>query len=185
MAHGAKEGLVAKSGDWPGPQCIAALTAGERLRGTWFNRSAEFLARQRGENILPNQFASRYDIRLTPLPCHSHLSPDQRQAELRRVVKEIQAAAEAENVAKNRRPMGVKTILAQNPHSRPASTDRSPAPFVHASNHDAELMFRSQYHAFLDAFRAGAERLREHARALADILPLWAFPPPLPFNAPA
>ena len=39
---------MAKSGDWPGPQCIAALTIGEILRGTWFDRSAEFVARQRG-----------------------------------------------------------------------------------------------------------------------------------------
>jgi hypothetical protein len=58
---------VAKSGDWPGPQCIAALTEGESLRGTWFDRSAEFLARQRSENVLPTQFAKGYDIKLTPV----------------------------------------------------------------------------------------------------------------------
>jgi hypothetical protein len=40
LAHGAKEGLVGKSGEWPGPNCIAALTTGELLRGTWFDRSA-------------------------------------------------------------------------------------------------------------------------------------------------
>jgi hypothetical protein len=28
-------------------------------------------------------------------------------------------------------------------------------------------------------------RLREHARELSEMFPLWAFPPPLPFNAPA
>ena len=28
LAHGAKEGLVGKSAEWPGPNCIAALTAG-------------------------------------------------------------------------------------------------------------------------------------------------------------
>jgi hypothetical protein len=28
------------------PQCIAALTEGEGLRGTWFDRSAEFVAGQ-------------------------------------------------------------------------------------------------------------------------------------------
>jgi REP element-mobilizing transposase RayT len=185
MAHGAKEGLVAKSGDWPGPQCIATLTEGEPLRGTWFDRSAEFVARQRGENALPTKFAKSYDISLTPLPCHSHLSTDQRQAEYRRVVAEIQAAAEEENLARNRKPMGVAAILAQDPHSRPSSTDRSPAPFVHASDEETEVAFRGQYRAFVDAFRAGAQRLRERARALADLFPLWSFPPALPFNAPA
>jgi len=185
MAHGAKEGLVAKSAEWPGPQCIAALTTGEILRGTWFDRSAEFVARQRGENVLQSRFATRFDIKLTPLPCHSHLTPDQRQAEYRRVDAEIQVAAAAENLAKKRKPMGVAAILAQDPHSRPASTDRSPAPFVHASDKETEVAFRGLYRAFVDAFRAGAQRLRERASALADLFPLWAFPPALPFNAPA
>jgi hypothetical protein len=39
--------------------------------------------------------------------------------------------------------------------------------------------------AFVDAFRAGALRLRERAGEIRDLFPLWAFPPPLPFNAPA
>ena len=81
--------------------------------------------------------------------------------------------------------MGVTAILAQDPHSRPATTDRSPAPFVHASDEKTELEFRAQYRAFVDAFRAGAERLRDRARELAEMFPLWAFPPALPFNAPA
>jgi hypothetical protein len=81
--------------------------------------------------------------------------------------------------------MGVTAILAQDPHSRPATTDRSPAPFVHASDEQTELEFRAQYRAFVDAFRAGAQRLRARARELAGMFPLWAFPPALPFNAPA
>jgi hypothetical protein len=32
---------------------------------------------------------------------------------------------------------------------------------------------------------AGAERLRDRARELAEMFPPWAFPPALPFNAPA
>lgn len=183
MAHGVKEGLVAKSGDWPGPNCIAALTKGQRLRGTWFDRSAEFVARQRGEKVT-TRFATRFDIELAPLPCHSHLSPHQRQTEYRAMVAEIQAAAESENFEENRKPMGIAAILAQDPHSRPTSTDRSPAPFVHASDEETQVAFRSQYRAFVDAFRAGAERLLERARALADVFPLWAFPPALPFNTP-
>ncbi len=34
LAHGAKEGLVGSAGAWPGPNCVAALTTGEILRGT-------------------------------------------------------------------------------------------------------------------------------------------------------
>jgi hypothetical protein len=100
-----------------------------------------------------------------------------------RIVKEIQA--EAENRAKGREPMGVTAILGQDPHSRPGSTDRGPAPFVHAADERTALDFRVQYRAFVDAFRAGAQRLRDRACELADLFPLWSFPPALPFNAPA
>ena len=101
------------------------------------------------------------------------------------VVGEIQANAEADNKEKGRQPMGVAAILAQDPHSKPASTDRSPAPFVHASDDSTEIEFRIRYRAFVDAFRAGATRLRQRARELSDMFPLCAFPPSLPFNAPA
>jgi len=59
---------VAKPAEWPGPNCVAALTNGELLRGTWFNRSAEYAARQRGKSVLPLQFATTFDVKLTPLP---------------------------------------------------------------------------------------------------------------------
>jgi hypothetical protein len=185
LAHGAKEGLVGTPGAWPGPNCVAALTTGELLRGTWFDRSAEYLARQRGETVFASQFATTFDIKVTPLPCLQHLTEDQRQSELRRIVGEIQARAEAENQEKGRQPLGVAAILAQDPHSKPASTDRSPAPFVHASDDSTVMEFRVRYRAFVDAFRAGAQRMRERARELANMFPFWALPPALPFNAPA
>jgi hypothetical protein len=155
------------------------------LRGTWFDRSAEYIARQRGQTVFPSQFATTFDVKLTPLPYLQHLTADQRQAECRRIVAEIKEKADAENKEKGRTPMGVAAILAQDPHSKPASTDRSPAPFVHANDDAIELEFRARYRAFVDAFRAGALRLRERARELSEMFPLWAFPPPLPFNAPA
>jgi len=182
LAHGAKEGLLASSASWPGPNCIAALTTGALLRGTWFDRSKEFLARQRGEHTLPMQFATTFDVKLTPLPCLLHITEHERQAHYRRVVGEIQAVAEADNKEKGRTPMTVEAILAQDPHSKPATTDRSPAPFVHASDDSTEQEFRVAYRAFVDAFRAGALRLRDRAREIRDLFPLWAFPPQLPFS---
>jgi hypothetical protein len=85
------------------------------LRGTWFDRSKEFLARQRGEHTLPMQFATTFDVKLTPLPCLLDMTEDQRQAHYRRVVGEIQAKAEADNKEKGRTPRSVEAILAQDP----------------------------------------------------------------------
>jgi hypothetical protein len=185
LAHGAKEGLLASPAAWPGPNCLATLTKGELLRGTWFDRSKEFLARQRGETVFPAQFATTFDVTITPLSCLQHLTADQRQAEIRRIVAEIKAQAATENKEKGRTPMTVEQILAQNPHSKPASTDRSPAPFVHATHGSTEQEFRVAYRAFVDAYRAGSLRLRERAREIRDLFPFGAFPPQLSFDAAA
>jgi hypothetical protein len=81
--------------------------------------------------------------------------------------------------------MTVEQILAQDPHSKPSSTDRSPAPFVHATDDSTERAFRAAYRAFVDALRAGALRLRDRAHEIRDILQLGAFPPRLPVDAAA
>ena len=78
--------------------------------------------------------------------------------------------------------MTVEAIIAQDPHSKPSTTDRSPAPIVHASDDDTEMRFRVAYRSFVAAFRAGVLRLSERAREIRDMFPLWAFPPQLPFN---
>ena len=182
LAHGAKEGLLASSASWPGPNCIAALTKGALLRGTWCNRTKEFQARQRGEQPLPMQFATSFDVTLTALPSLLDLSEDQRQAHYRRLLKEILAQAESDNKEKGRTPMTVANILAQDPHGKPASTDRSPAPFVHASDGETAKKFREAYRAFVDAFHDGSLCLRKRAQEIRDMFPLSAFPPQLPFG---
>jgi hypothetical protein len=101
------------------------------------------------------------------------------------LVGEIKAKAEAENKEKGRTPMTVEQILAQDPHSKPSSTARSPAPFVHATHDSAEQEFRVAYRAFVDAFRAGVLRLRDRAREIREMFPLGAFPPQLPLAAAA
>ncbi len=183
LGHGAKEGLLASPAAWPGPNCVAALTKGDLLRGTWFDRSKEYLARQRGETVFPLQFATTFDVCLTPMPCWQHLTADQRQAEIRRMVAEIKARAAEERKEKGGEPMTVEQILAQDPHSRPASIDRSPAPFVHATDDSTERSFRVAYRAFFDAFRTGVLRMCGRAREIMDLFPLGAFPPQLPFAA--
>jgi len=112
------------------------------LRGTWFDRGAEYKARQRGETVLARQFATSYDVKLTQLPCLQHLTRSQHQAEIRRMVKDIEEQAKAVNLAKGRTPMGVAAILKQDPHSRPATTDRSPAPLSMRRQEDGDGVSR-------------------------------------------
>jgi hypothetical protein len=185
LAHGAKEGLVAAAGSWPGANCIAVLTHGDLLRGTWYDRSAEYRARVAGKDVKPAEFATTYDIKLTPLPCLFDLNEDQRQAHYRRVVREIDDAAEAANKEIGRTPMGVQAILDQDPHHRPEAPAWSPAPLVHAHDRKKRDEYRAAYRAFVINFRAGVDGLKAMAKQITDLFPDWAFPPALPFKAAA
>jgi REP element-mobilizing transposase RayT len=182
LSHGAKEGLVAAAGSWPGPNCIGALVHGNLLRGTWFDRSAEYRARAAGKGVRPGEFATTYDIKLTPLPCLLGLTEDQRQTHYRHVIREIDVAAEAANREKGRTPMGVQAILDQDPHHRPEAPDRSPAPLVHAHDNDRRATYLSAYRVFVANFRAGVDSLNARARQITELFPDWAFPPALPFK---
>jgi hypothetical protein len=51
-----------------------------------------------------------------------HLTEDQRQAEIRRMVDEIKAQAGADKREKGRAPMSVEQILEQDPQSKPTTT---------------------------------------------------------------
>jgi REP element-mobilizing transposase RayT len=183
LSHGAKEGLVASAGNWPGPNCIAALTHGDLLRGTWHDRSAEYRVRAAGKDIKPGEFATTFDVKLSPLPCLLDMTDDQRQAHYRRVVRDIDAAAIAANKDKGRAPIGVDKILAQDPHHRPETPDRSPAPLVHAHDKAKHDEFLCAYREFVINFRAAVQSLLAQAKNITDIFPNWAFPPPLPFKA--
>ncbi len=185
MSHGAKEGLVAAAGDWPGPNCIAALTHGDLLRGTWHDRSGGYRARANGKDVKPGEFTTIFDVKLTPLPCVLDMSTDQRQAHYRRVVREIDAAASATNQEKGRTPLGVDKILAQDPHHRPDSPDRSPAPLVHAYDHEKRDEYLAAYRVFVINFRAGVDGMKAKAKQIIELFPDWAFPPALPCKAAA
>jgi hypothetical protein len=177
--------LVGEAGSWPGPNCIAALTHGDVLRGTWHDRTAEYRARAAGKDIRSGEFATTYDVELTPLPCVLDMTSDQQQAYYRRVVREIDAAAVAANKEKGRTPMGVKAILEQDPHHRPEAPDRSPAPLVHAHDEQKRSEYLAAYRVFVANFRAGVDSMKAKAQQILDHFPDWAFPPALPFKAAA
>jgi hypothetical protein len=68
LSHGCKEDLVERPQDWPGVHCVDALLSGQPLEGTWFDRTREFVARNRGEHFGPRQYATREVLELDPLP---------------------------------------------------------------------------------------------------------------------
>jgi hypothetical protein len=184
LANGCKEGLVERPQDWPGVSCARALTVGDRLRGTWYDRTAEYEARRRGRKPDPRTTAIPTEVKLSPLPTWSHLHPKEYRAAICDLVRTVEVDSRRARVADQKTAvLGVRGVLLQKPHSAPAVTDRRPAPLVHAIGRSVRLQFMAAYRAFVDAYRSAAKALR--AGSGDALFPENAFPSPAPFRQPA
>ena len=179
LAHGCKEGLVARVTSWPGVHCASALILGASLQGTWLDRTALANARRRNKDVDESDFCTEYAVTLSPLPCCVNMAPAAYRQACAALAAEIEREAAQTNAELDRRPFGRARILQQHPHDMPQSPKRSPAPLVHATLCTSREAFLSAYRWFVDSYRAAAERLRH---GLQDVMfPPDAFPPPGPF----
>lgn len=181
LAHGCKEDLVAEPQDWPGVHCVNPLLTGQAPKGTWFNRTQEFAARNRGEDYGARQYATEEELVLSPLPCWRNLSSEQYRAQIAALVETITAEAKARRQAAEIRPLGPAAILAQDPCARPRKSKRSPAPAVHAMSRAVRKTMYDAYSWFRSCFREAAKKLQAGDRMAR--FPEGSFPPGLPFVA--
>jgi REP element-mobilizing transposase RayT len=179
LSHGAKENLVSRPQDWPGVHCVNALLSGQPMEGTWFDRTKEYAARMRGEDVVASRFATREILELDPLPCWKHVPAEQYRQRIAGLVETIIAAAETRRKESGREPAGVEKVRVQNPFGQPAKTKRSPAPLVHAASRLVRREIYKMYAMFVAAFREAAEQLKAGNRSAR--FPEGSFPPGLPF----
>jgi REP element-mobilizing transposase RayT len=183
LSHGCKEKLVLRSKDWPGVNCVEALTKGKPLFGVWYDRTKEYEASMAGQEFSPGDFSTRYEVPLTPLPCLEHLSSKKQREQIKELVHSIQRETRVRLQKEGSRVLGVRKVLRQHPHKRPKKTKRSPAPSCHSSDRDTWKSFRNAYREFVSVFRAASRRLRRGD--LNASFPENSFPPALAFVAPS
>lgn len=179
LSHGCKEGLVERLADWPGVHCATALRTGDPVQGTWFDRTQEWSARQRGIRFEPRQFAATEKVVLSPIPCWRHLSPERYRRRVATMIDEIEARAATARAATGAPVLGPGAMQDQTPHDRPKRAKKSPAPLFHAFAQNARKLLLEAYSRFLTAFREAAESLK--AGDLTARFPVGCFPPGLPF----
>ena len=179
LAHGVKEGLVSRVTEWPGVHSAAALLEGRSFEGTWFNRTAEYSARQRGKSFHVQEFAETETLCFEPLPCWAHLTPEQYRAKVADLIAEIEAEAAAARGQTGCQPLGIKAILRQKPTDQPVKTKKSAAPLFHAFRRKVRKELYEAYGWFVAAFREAADKLKAGDRNAR--FPTGSFPPHLPF----
>lgn len=183
LSHGCKEGLVLRPKDWPGVNCVEALTKGKQLHGVWYDRTSEYAASMAGHGVSPGDFATRYEVPLTPLPCLEHMSPEEQRELFRELVQSIGQETKARHRRKGNRVMGARKVLKQHPHERPREMKRSPVPSCHTSDRETWKTFRDGYREFVSVYRAASRRLRQGD--LSVRFPENSFPPALAFVGPS
>jgi len=181
--QGCKEGLVADPLEWPGATSWQAMLDGRVLEGTWFDRTAECFALQKGVEFGARDFASSEAVVLTPLPAWAHLSEEAQRTQLRALLDLARAEAQAMKAETGREPVGREAVARQDPHGSPPRSRRSPAPLVHAASRKVRRAYREAFRIFTAAYRRAAEALREGLGT--ERFPEGCFPPPGPFLRPA
>ena len=181
LENGCKEGLVRRPQDWPGASGTEALLTGKPVHGWWYDRTAEYEARRRGEAYSKYTHATEESFELAPLPCWRELRPEDRRAKVRELVREIEEETRARLEEQGRSPMGRKRILRQHPHSKPVKSSRSPAPRFHAATAGARKSLELDFLEFRLWYREAAEKLKNGELTVA--FPPGCFPPGLPFCA--
>lgn len=175
LGHGAKEGLVARPGDWPGVQCVTEFIQGpNRLRGIWYERTAIWEAEQRGKFLSERERLTREELELSPLPAWESMSTERHRQASRELVADIEERAREARAETSSKLLGEQAILSQNPHDRPQVSKRSPAPIAHAATVETWLAMKIAYREFVLAYREAAERWRQGFEAT---FPAGCFPP--------
>ncbi len=179
LAHGCKEGLVARLRDWPGVSAVRALLEDEPLEGYWFDRSREHADRRRGLAFERLSYATPYTVHLSPLPCWEHLPSQEYQRRIAELVADIESQAALRRQIHDRPAKGPESVLAQEPHGAPETLKKSPAPLFHAASRRVRQEFYEAYKYFVATFQDAAARLRAGE---SDVLfPAGSFPPALPW----
>lgn len=179
LSHGLKEDLVARCRDWPGVSSVPALADGEALEGTWYDRTALYEARRRGENKRLEDFATVETVELSPLPCWQHLEPEQIRERVADLVTEIEQRHRLRRATEGAGVAGRRAVRRRHPHDRPKQSKRTPAPRFHTASREAWQALRAGVQAFAEEFRAAAELLKiGHPEPR---FPAGSFPPNLPY----
>ena len=163
LSQGCKEGLIDSPRRWPGATSAKAHGKSWTMNGIWFDRTAEFKARRRGEAVPKMRFAEEVALELSPIPSWQGHPEHQVAARLRSLLRTIEQ--ETKQRLADDPPMGAKAILSQHPHGQPTRSQRSPAPRFHAHRGYVRRRLEYAYLRFYYGYREAAELMKAGKRA--------------------
>ena len=177
MAHGCKEWLVPKPLDWPGVSTDRALAYGEKLEGTWYDRTGYYRAQRSGKNVSLKDFAIKYEVPIHPMPYLEAKSEKQQQEFYQHMLREIEQDTWQKSVDESKGFLGIHAVLGQDPHAKPLSTKRSRAPLCYGSKRAERKAYERMYRKFVSLYRQAVERFKQGEQDVR--FPPGCFLPPM------
>jgi len=160
LAHGVKEKLVATVEDWPGATSLPWLLRGEKIEGVWTSFTARYNASRRKSYVpIPGEFDTKYEVKMTVMPCWAHLQESQWRELIANMVNSIDAVDGPGDYSPG--PiLGKRAVLNTSPRSRPKQPKSSCAPAVHAVDFDVRLALTERLKAIAEAYATASRRFR-------------------------
>lgn len=175
LSHGCKENLVLIPSDWPGVHSVDAIVHQKPLKGLWFDRTAEFAARQRGEEFGDGDYAEEEIVELTPLPAWKALSPEAYRQSVAEIVEDIEKETAARHRHEKTAPVGARSVVREDPHHEPNKLTSSPRPRFHAASRRKRKEMEHQFREWLTSYREASDEWR--SGNLFVEFPPWSFLP--------
>ncbi len=178
LAHGAKEGLVARPEQWPGVSSAAELLCGGRAAtGYWQRREA--MGRTTAKVVAqdPERFREAHAIKLSPLPGLAAFSEEEQQEQLRVAVDAVIASHRSGTPDDAGAERAKRHDWQRKAGDGNTSTERARSDGVAGKPTDFRAAFdeiAAWYRAASSAFLAGD----------AAVFPPWTFPPSLRMGGP-
>ncbi|MCO4760917.1 MAG: transposase [Myxococcales bacterium] len=162
MAHGVKEDLVDKVGDWPGATALPWLLRGEPIYGVWTDFTARYNAsRRKGYVEIPGEFDTVYELRMTVLPCWAGEKDEVWRKHVSDLACEIDATAAQRRKETGAGVLGVAAILAADVATELPVQRRNPAPTVHAVCPVVRKRLEEGLRAIAEAYADASARFRD------------------------
>ncbi len=133
LGQGVREGLVRRPEEWPGPTSTPQLLHGGKIRGKWFDRTAEYEHRRKlrrkgeDERIGRTEHAADKELELARLPCWEALTPLEHQRRAAALARQREAEGRRLRERTGKPVLGVKRLLRVDPHDRPERFRPSPS----------------------------------------------------------
>ena len=178
LTNPVKDGLVERVAHWKGFSSYDALARGKDEVYTYIDRTAWHKAGGKRSGKSLEAFTKTIRLTFTPLPGTENLTPEQRQADIRRRCRELEKQFRHERQELGKTVMGQAKLSKLKHRDRPKTkAKRTRKPICHAASDEARQAFREAYKAFLDAYRIASAAYRSGCYDVE--FPAGSFRPPL------